>query len=145
MCRTTPITCHPEVLRGTSRPARKRREVPRCARNDKLATSRLLLCLVMGAAIAASSRTARAAEPAGGPPEFRVAPPPALPRGPLLGALIQSGLADALDRGRIDVRGFGEVGYTFNGDHDSGDENFGRVFDNERGDHVQLDQLDLSV
>src|SRR5947208_14569438 len=122
MCRTTPITCHPEVLRGISRPAGKRREVPRCARNDKSATSRLLLCLVMVAAIVASSGTARAAQPAAGPSEFRVGSPPALPRGPLLGALIQSGLADALDRGRIEVRGFGEVGYTFTGDHDSGDE-----------------------
>lgn len=88
---------------------------------------------------------ARATDAAGGPPEFRVAPPPAPPRGPLLNALARSGVADALDRARVDVRGDAEVGYTFNPDHDSGDENFGRVFDNERGDHVQLDQLDLSV
>jgi hypothetical protein len=87
----------------------------------------------------------RAAEPAGGPPEFRTPAALAQPRGPLSDALMQSGMGDALRRARVGVAGYGEVGYTWNPDHDSGDEIFGRVFDNERGDHVQVDQLDLSV
>jgi hypothetical protein len=58
---------------------------------------------------------------------------------------MNSGMGDALRRARLEVGGYGEVGYTWNPDHDSGDEIFGRVFDNERGDHVQIDQLDLAV
>ena len=88
--------------------------------------------------------TLRAAESAGGPVEFRTSAA-AQPAGPLSGALMNSGMGDALRRARVEVSGYGEVGYTWNPDHDAGDEIFGRVFDNERGDHVQIDQLDLAV
>ena len=111
---------------------------------------RKLQAIILAALIVATGTPASGAEPtrtgpAGGPPEFRSEAVPALPRGPLLGALFRGGVADALDRARVDASGHAEVGYTYDPNHTTGDEIFGRVFDNERGHHVQVDQLDLSV
>ena len=66
-------------------------------------------------------------------------------RGPLMSGLDHIGLAEGLAGLRLDLNGYVEVGYTYNPDHDSGDDIFGRVFDDEHGHHVQLDQLDLAL
>lgn len=108
----------------------------------------VLLCLtVANPAIAEDARSSSSL--AGGPREWTLqwAEPsdPVSAPGPLMNALDKIGMADGLKGLRVEVNGLAEVGYTYNPDHDTGDDIFGRVFDDEHGDHVQLDQIDLAV
>ena len=106
---------------------------------------------VFAATTASVARGADERQPplAGGPREYRAdwfdPDAKATGPGPLQSALDEAGLGEGLRSLRLDVRGHAEVGYTFNPDHDTGDDNFGRVFDDEHGHHVQIDQLDLAV
>jgi hypothetical protein len=108
----------------------------------------LLLTVLAGFTVPSSSAAQQT--PAGGPREFQTdywptQPPPAPSRdGTLMGALDKMGAADAFDRYRLDLHGHAEIGYTYNPDY-SGDPYFGRVFDDERGNHLQIDQLDLAL
>ncbi len=87
--------------------------------------------------------TAPAAAPAPTPPP----PPP-----PLLSYGLEqiptgngSNLYQDMNNLNIVVSGYAEVGYTANFDHVAGTNNFGRIFDAENGNHIQLDQVDVSI
>ncbi len=87
--------------------------------------------------------TATAAAPAPTPPP----PPP-----PLLSYGLEqiptgngSNLYQDMSNLNIVVSGFIEAGYTANFDHVAGTNNFGRIFDAENGNHIQLDQVDVSI
>ncbi|NNM85787.1 MAG: outer membrane beta-barrel protein [Phycisphaerales bacterium] len=45
----------------------------------------------------------------------------------------------------INISGFIDAGYTANFDHQAGSNIGGRVFDQENGNHLQLDQIDVSI
>jgi hypothetical protein len=120
-------------------------------RNAQRSSLFLAAAAALGAALwAAPSAAAADQTPARGPLEFQstyrpTEPTPPPPRnGTLMGLFGAMGAADTLDRLRLDVHGYADVGYTYNPDY-SGDPYFGRLFDDERGNHLQIDQLDLSV
>ena len=105
----------------------------------------------LAAALAALSlcTTAHAQEPAPTPelsldttPKYAAATP--APRRPLMALLDRAGVADTLDRYGLSIYGHVQVGYTYNFDEPTTDQNAFRSFDFEH-DEFTLNQIDLAI
>lgn len=65
--------------------------------------------------------------------------------GPLMSLIDRGGDDDGLSRLGLDVRGYAEVGYSYDFRGNGHVPYFGRVFTDQRGNHVQLDQVNLTL